>query len=391
MARYAKKITTGEDNALHLSLGVIAMCFPMEEMQKVIDRCGRANKRMRDLPAAVVAYYVIGLSLYPNAGYEAVLGWLLCGMSWLSGTAAKISSKGALSRARTKLGAEPMQQAFEQMAQPLKKQDLPGSYWKGLHLVALDGSTLALQDTDANAEAFKRPSNQNGRGAYPLARFVSLVEVGTHILFASKIGAYTDSEQALAKQVLPSLNKGMLCMADRLFFTPELWQQAQASGAHLLWRVKCGLKLEATTVLPDGSWLAKWSNPYFKTPQTVRVIEYKLKDDPEEIYRLVTTILDPRQASALELARLYPERWEIELSIREGKRILRSGQVTLRSKTPELVKQEFWGLLMAHYVVRKMMAQAAYSQRIDPDLLSFKGAVEILRQNQTASVRSFSP
>lgn len=389
MARHARRIPVGDDNTQHLSMGVMALCFPLADVCRIIAECGRQSKRVRDLPAPVVAYYVIGLSLFPRAGYEAVLGWLLCGMSWLKGATLRVSGKGALSRARTRLGAEPMRRLFCHLARPLTRPDLRGCYWRGMQVVALDGSTLALQDTEENAAEFGHGGNQNGRSAYPLLRFTALVEVGTRLIFAATCGAYRQSEITLAKGVLGELRTGMICLADRFFPSLELWQQARASGAELLWRAKVGLKLKRLQTLPDGSWIAEWGQG--ARAQRIRVVEYRLKQGGAEVYRLFTTLLDPVAAPARELAELYPQRWEIELSVREGKGVLRQGQLTLRSKTPELVRQEFWGLLMAHYIVRKMMAQAALADGRDPDELSFKGGVEIVRQHQTASSGAFSP
>lgn len=391
MARHAKRISTGHDNTQHLSMGVIALCFPLAEVSRIIAECGRASQRVRDLPAPLVAYYVIGLSLFPSAGYQAVLGWLLCGLNWLKGSTLRLSDKAALSRARTKLTAEPMRQIFLQLARPLSKKELPGGYWRNLQVVALDGSTLALQDTAENAEAFGHGGNQNGRSAYPLLRFVALVEVGTRMIFAAAPGAYRQSETALARELLQSLRAGMICLADRLFPSPALWREARATGAHLLWRAKTGLKLKRLRDLPDGSWLAQWGATSASAEALqIRVVEYRLKSG-SETYRLITTILDPAEAPAQELAELYPQRWEIELSIREGKNVLRQGQIVLRSKKAELVRQEFWGLLLAHHIVRKMMAQAALNDGRDPDELSFKSSVEIVRQHQTGPVGAFSP
>jgi Transposase DDE domain len=185
--------------------------------------------------------------------------------------------------------------------------------------------------------------------------------------------------------------------------SPGYTAVAASTGAHLLWRAKIGLQLERIETLTDGSWLARWqpSKRHSKEPlagtehQIVRVIEYKLgKSDGggaagnAEVYRLLTTILDPQMALAEELAELYPQRWEIELTIKESKSILRKGQVTLRSKAEELVEQEFWGLLLAHYMVRKMMAQAAQTQGLDPDELSYQSSVEIIKSTQAGPASS---
>lgn len=393
MARHARSLPVGNENAQHLSTGVIALCFPLHEVQRIIEGCGKASKRVRDLPAAVVAYYVIGMSLFPRVGYESVLRWLLCGLQWLDSSVFRVSGKAALSRARQRLGEEPMRRIFDELARPLEEPELKGGYWKGMHVVAIDGSTLTLQDTPSNDEAFGRSSNQHGKAAYPLARFVALAEVGTHVIFGAELGGYRDSEVALAGKLVDRLKPGMLCLADRLFPGLPLWRQAEKTGAHLLWRTKSGLKLERIRTLSDDSWLAHW-RPTAKQQGpavVVRVVEYRLGQGDGEVYRLLTTLLDPKVAGAAELAGFYPERWQVEVTIKEGKTVLRQSQITLRSKIAPLVRQEFWGLLLAHYIVRKMMALAALERKTDPDELSFTRSVEIIRTSQTGALLSFSP
>jgi hypothetical protein len=395
MPRPAKTLSVGNDNTQHLSLGVIALCFPAVAVQQAIDACGKTSKRVRDLPAAVVAYYVIGLSLFPGAGYESVLRWLLCGLQWLNTGKFRISSKVALSKARQRLGEAPLRLLFDRLAAPFGDSTLKGCWWRKHHVVVLDGSTLALQDTPSNDAHFGRSTNQHGKAAWPLARFVALAEAGTHLIFRAELGRYKDSEIVLAEKVVGGLREGMLCLADRLFPGLALWKKATATGAHMLWRAKVGMKLKADRTLPDGSWLATWKSATRGQKDargvTVRVIEYRLKGGNGETFRLITSLLDPEGAPAHELAALYPQRWEIELAIKEGKQVLRTGQITLRSKMPELVRQEFWGLLLAHYIVRKMMARAALDGDIDPDVLSYQSSVEIIRSSQTGPVLAFSP
>lgn len=395
MARYARTLPVGETRTQHLSMGILALCYPVPLVQQIIERCGCASRRQRDLPAVVVAFYVIALGLFPGTGYQNVLHWLLCGLQWLEAGTFRLSGKGAVSRARQRLGEEPLRLLFEQQAALLAGPRPRGCHWKGFQVVALDGSTLALQDTAANAAAFGRPSNQNGPGAYPMARFVALAEVGTHLVFAARLGRYDDGEVPLARKLMPHLQPGMLCLADRLFPGYELWQQALAQGAHLLWRAKTSLNLERRQDLPDGSWLACWRPARDKKAQSqiVRVIEYRLRgaEGEGEVFRLLTSLLDPAQAAAKELAALYPQRWEIELALKESKSVLRQGQLTLRSKVAALVRQEFWGLLLAHAAVRQMMAQAALESDKDPDEISFKASVEIIRASQASSGLPLSP
>lgn len=399
MGRQAKTLPTGGDNTRHLSAGLMAACFPAINLQRIIEDSGRASKRVRDLPAVVVAYYVIALSLFPAIGYRSVLEWLLGGLRWLDAGHFRVSGKGSLSRARGRLGQEPMRRAFQEMARPLNCKDLPGSYWREFHLVAIDGTTFALQDTVSNEKAFGRSSNQHGSAAYPICRCVVLCEVGTHMVFAAAQGGYGDSEITLAQEVLPHLKPDMLCLADRLFPGYDLWKLAAASGANLLWRAKVSMPITRLETLEDGSWIARWlpKEKEKSEPQgvLVRVIEYRLADaegaEVDAKYRLLTTLLDCRQAPAQELAGLYPERWEVELTIKEAKEVLRGQEITLRSKVAELVRQEFWGLLLAHYLVRRTMALAALDRGRNPDALSFSRSVEIIKSTQAGPVLSFPP
>jgi hypothetical protein len=253
--------------------------------------------------------------------------------------------------------------------------------------VSLDGSTLDVADEKGNDEAFGRPGASRGASAYPQIRFVSLVENGTHILFGSQMADYATSETALARAVLPSLGKGMLCLADRNFFGFQMWNQAAATGADLLWRIKKNARLPREKRLPDGSYLSRiYASEKDQRRGTngvlVRVIDYRLEgvEGAEPIYRLVTTVLDCEPAPAAELAALYHERWEIETAFDELKTHLRGARIILRSKTPDLVRQEFYGLLMAHFAVRGLMHEAALRADEDPDRLSFLHAVRVVRR-----------
>ena len=208
---------------------------------------------------------------------------------------------------------------------------------------------------------------------------------------------YATDERALAEKAIPQLSKGMLCMADRLFPGYKLWQAAAKAGADLLWRTRQNVYLDVEKRLPDGSYL---SRIYASTKDrrkkrngiVVRVIDYRLKNvaDAEPIYRLITTILDFQQAPAQELAALYHERWEIETTLDELKTHLRGAQIVLRSKTPELVQQEFFGLLMAHFAIRGLMHEAALKADADPDRLSFVHSVHVV-QRRMARYGAISP
>ena len=201
------------------------------------------------------------------------------------------------------------------------------------------------------------------------------------------MGKYRTDEITLARDVVPALRKGMLCLADRFFPGYKLWRTAAQTGADLLWRTRQNARLDVDRRLADGSYLSRiYASTSDRRNQrrgiTVRAIDYRLKDvkDAEPIYRLVTTILDPTQAPATELAALYHERWEIETALDELKTHLRGAQIVLRSKTPDLAKQEFWGLLMAHYAIRGLMHEAALKADVDPDRLSFLHSVRVVQR-----------
>jgi len=373
-----------------ITLGILTKRLPVSQVKDVLREQGRESQRQRQLPAHVVVYYVIALALYMEVSTREVLRYLQEGAKWLLGPAAsiKVTGKSGISAARTRLGWEPMKALHDQVVRPMAVRETKGAWYRGWRLATLDGSTLAVRDTQANREAFGKPGASRGQSGFPQLRFVSVVENGTHALFGTALGAYRQGEVTLAEQVVPNLGGGMLCLADRNFFSFDLWNQARATGADLLWRVKKNLVLPCEKRLPDGSY----SSTIYATPKDrrhqrngvrVRVIEYILEgvEEAEPIYRLITTILDHEAAPAPELAALYPERWEIETALDELKTHLRGGaHIVLRSKTPDLVRQEFWGFLLAHFAVRGLMHEAALAADEDPDRLSFTHAVRVIRR-----------
>lgn len=389
MARTLAELPKGSRITDYVSLGVLAKTFPMDKVKSVLMSTGRASIRQRDLPAHVVVYYVIALALYMHSSYREVLRCLLEGIQWLLNPAVriKITGKSGISQARTRLGVEPIRQLHDEVVRPIATKETKGAWYRMWRLVSLDGSTMDVADEGVNEKAFGRPTASRGQSAFPQLRFVSLVENGTHVLFGTQVGDYGTGEVALAKGTFGALKAGMLCLADRYFFGFELWNQAKSSGADLLWRVKKNLLLPVEERLADGSYLSRiYPSQKDRRRQSngvlVRVIEYQLKGVPgaEPIYRLLTTILDPNEAPAEELAALYHERWEIETAFDELKTHLRGSKIVLRSKTPNLVMQEFYGLLMAHFAVRGLMHEAALRAQEDPDRLSFIHAVRVVRR-----------
>jgi len=352
---------------------------------------GRASERERDLPAQVMVYYVLALALYMGSSTREVLRCLLEGLRWLRGAeAVKVAGKSGISQARSRLGEAPLRRLHDEVVRPIATRATKGAWYRRWRLVSLDGSCLDVADTEANRAAFGLPGSSRGESAFPQLRLVALVENGTHVLFGTRLGCYAEGETTLARAALAALRPGMLCLADRQFFGHALWQAAADTGADLLWRVKHNLRLPREAVLADGSYLttvypSDKDRRHRRGGIRVRVVEYRLEGitDAEPLYRVVTTVLDPRRAPAAELAALYHERWEIEVALAELKAGLRGARVVLRSKAPELVRQEVWGLLLAHFAVRGLMHEAALRADEDPDRLSFSHAVRVVRGKVT--------
>ncbi len=376
-----------------VSVGVLTRVFPPGLVDEVIAGAGRTEQRHRVLPARVMAYFSIGMALYSEGSYEDVLAQLTVGLSWASGWQDSYStpSKSAIFQARVRLGSQPLQALFARVAAPIGGDDTPGVWLAGRRLVAVDGTCLDVADTAVNADFFSRPGvNKGEQAAFPQARVVALAECGTHAVFAAQVGAYHQSEAALTRSLLERLSPGMLLLADRGFFSYALWRTAVGTGADLLWRVRtdpAGPKPVHVQDLPDGSWLAhlRRSTPAAarrEDPMLVRVVDYTVADgrDNATTYRLFTTVLDPDEVSAVDLAATYAQRWEIELAFDELKTHQRGPRTVLRSKSPDLVLQEIWGHLCCHFAIRSLMVQAASHSGHDPDRISFVAALRITRQ-----------
>jgi hypothetical protein len=394
MGRTRAELKAGSRITDYISLGVVGKWIPRERVESVLAQTGRASRRQRDLPGHVVVYYVIALALFMQVSYREVLRCLLEGLEWLAGPPGrlKVTGNSGISQARRRVGAEPLERLHDEVVKPIAERRTRGAWYGQWRLVTLDGSTLEVADEAVNREAFGLPGASRGGSAYPQLRFVSLLENGTHVLFASRQGPYATGEITLAREVLKALQPGMLCLADRNYLSYRLWQQAQQTGAALLWRAKTHLRLEMLERYADGSYRSAiyasekdWRKR--RDPLFLRVIEYRLEGlaEAEEFYRLVTT-LSPERAPAAELAAAYHERWEIEGALDELKTHLRGARIVLRSKTPELVKQEFYGLLLAHFAVRGLMHEAALQADEDPDRLSYVHAVRVIRRKLPRAV-----
>ena len=382
-----------------VSVGVLTRTFPPAVVDEVIAAAGRKEQRHRSLPARTMAYFAVGMALHSEGSYEDVLGLLTDGLSWTGPGAepVRLPGKSAISQARERLGFEPLKALFDRVARPLANDETPGSFLAGRRMVAIDGTTFDVADTAANDGFFGRPGVMKGeRSAFPQARVVALAECGTHAMFDAEIGAYTTSELALSKPLIDRLKPGMVLLADRGFTGFALWQQAAATGADLLWRAKTNTNPRQIEVFDDGSWLGELraNNSKLNTEAViVRVVDYRVDDGRDTDagpFRLFSTLIDPDEVTATELAAAYAQRWEIESAFDELKTHQRGPRTVLRSKSPDLVLQEIWGHLCCHFAIRTLMWEAADNARVDPDRVSFVAALRIVRRSLSAA-RDFSP
>jgi len=392
MAERASKVGSTERLGGRLSMGALFQTYPVGKVKAILRAEGKESVRERALPNHVVIYYVLMLAIFMNDSYREVMRRLLEGFRHArrNRDGVKLLGKSGISQARARLGHEPFKRLYEEFVAPVATRKTKGAWYKRWLLVSLDGSTLDVADTPENLKEFGKWETDRGPSAFPKIRLVTLIENGTRVLFGAAFGAHAGennvSEMDLAWQVITSLKQGMLCLADRYYLGYELWKASSATGADLLWRVKNRHVLEPQQQLPDGSYLSKlYPSPYYRQIDRdgiiVRIIEFKFKWQRDtEIYRLITTILDHVEAPAEELAALYHERWEIETALAEVKTEMRGANIVLRSKTPELVRQEFYAFLLAYFSVRGIMHEAALRADEEPDRLSFRHAIKVIRR-----------
>jgi hypothetical protein len=414
--------------------GVLARWVTPELIDEVLAAAGREQRRFRALPARLAVYFVLGLCLYSSLPYADVVRDLAGGLARaLRAAGWRVPSSTALTGARRRLGEKPFELLFWRLCSVLSPGRAPWSHICGLLAVAWDGTTVKAPASSANIAAFGKPGRKargtggqkagtGGKkkaateGAYPQLRLVSLVACGTRALAGAAFGPYTQGERALAAQLLGCLRGGMLLLADAGFYSYQLWKDAAATGAQLLWRMQDGIPLPVLCPLPDGSWLSELNDPAEtrrravrnwkrrasggKLPPdtgplpgriTVRVIAFTLtvtKDDgtvSTEDYRLITTLLDHRAAPAKALAGGYAWRWAIETGYREFKACLRGAGRILRGRTPELARQELWAYLIIYQAIRAVIALAAAGARLDPDRISFTTTLHAIRRTLTAA------
>lgn len=395
MARTKAVLGDGARLTDFLSASLMARVVPPEAVNEVLDAHGRNSQRIRAFPAVAGVYYVMALSLYPEAAYEAVFSAVSQGLAWGAGAPQPAAvGKASISSLRIRIGAQPVAELVRRCCVPMADAAIHAcAFYRGLRLVGIDGSTFELPDELDNDQAFGRPGGRQGRAGYPQARCALLAECATHAILGANLGPYRCGEWELCVPLLDSLKPGMLCLADRGFNGFEHWEQAAATGAELLWRCASTRKLPVEQMLEDGSYLSTIRPSGVSQAQararaiTVRVIDYKLPKlpDAEPHYRLLTTLLDAKAAPAMELAELYHRRWEMEAIYDELKTHLRQSRRVLRSKTAELVRQEFYGWVLMHYAVRWLLHHGAARHRIPHEDLSFTGHLQLFRREQPHS------
>jgi hypothetical protein len=388
-----------------ISASLLARAVPAEDVHAVLNAHGCNSQRMRSFPAVAGVYYCMALSLYPEAAYEEVFAVVAQGLAWAAGEPQpERVAKSSISALRSKIGPQPLADLVVRCCQPLADANThPQAFYKGLRVVAIDGSNFELPDEPENIEQFGYPGSRTGQAGYPQAQCAVLVECATHAILAANIERYRASEWDVCRPLLKRMDASMLCLADRGFNGYGYWREARATGAQLLWRCANNRQLPVKKPLPDGSYLSEIqasrelqrksngkngveatdsTEALWMEPIPVRVIEYAMPGlpDGEPRYRLMTSLLDPELAPASELAALYHERWEVEAVFDELKVHLLQNRRVFRSKKAPLVRQEFYGWVLAHYCVRWLLHQGATHGRIPHSRQSFTAHVQLLRQ-----------
>lgn len=355
---------------------------------------------------------MVALTLFFEDSYEEVARKLVNGLSFLGSWAESwvVPTSSALTQARQRLGAAPMQELFDRVAVPMAGSATRGCWYDGLRVMAVDGIVFELADTPQNRDEFgSLGRTDTGPAPFPQVRLVGLGECGTHAITAARFDACAVQERVLLARLIPDFEPGMLVLADRGFFSYDLWARAAETGADLLWRIKNDLHVDVVAELPDGSYEAILLPRSVKQSRrrrggrcaadheqglTVRMVDYTVPNrgagrDAGRI-RIMTTLLDHTEAPAAELAALYQQRWEFELTLDEIETHQMPRSRQLRSRTPELVRQEIWALLLTHYAVRDFMREAADDIGDDVDTLSFIRAIRVIRR-QVENQAGFSP
>ena len=402
-----------------ISLGVLASSVPRDAVDEAIAVTGKQARRSDGkLPPHVMVYFVMALALFADADYEevatqlteALRAWGCWQDDW------PVPTSGGITQARQRLGSAPLKELFAQVAVPVAEELTRGAFLGRWRLMSLDGFEWDAPDSAENAAAFGYAGSGTDRSAFPKVRVVTVSECASHAVVDAEIGGVAgkgSGEQTLARRLYRRLEPDWLLIADRNFYNWADWCTAADTGAQLLWRVKADLRLPALQILPDGSYRSVLINPKLRgktrtglleaaraghrldpaQARYVRVVEYQVPDragnGTGELIALITTITDPAEAPAAALAEAYHQRWEHETGNNQLKTHLRGPGRILRSKSPDLVRQEIYGYLLTHHAISALICRAATEADIDPDRVKFKRTVRIVRRRVTDP--AFSP
>ncbi|HZN74159.1 MAG TPA: IS4 family transposase [Micromonosporaceae bacterium] len=400
-----------------VSIGVLVSSVPRDVIDVAVAAHGVAAKRSDGkLPAHVVAYLTMGLCLFPEDDYTEVAAKVTGSLSrfgcWDASWTVPTSS--GISQARKRVGASVMADVFEGVAQPVATRSTRGAWLRRWRLLAIDGFDVDLPDTPDNAAEFGYAGSGGNRSAFAKARVVALAECGTHVFVAAEVDAYRVGEKTLAGRLYPRLRRDELLTADRNFYAFDAWSAAVRTGAALLWRAPTQLRLPVVAVLADGTYTSVVTNPKIRggrrdrvveaaragqeldpdDAHLVRVVEYDVPDragnGSGELVVLLSTIVNPADARADELAAAYHDRWEEETANDQVKTHLRGPGRVLRSRLAELARQEIWAWLSVHYAAAALVARAAEAADMDPDRISYTRTLRLVRRTATGTA-AFPP
>jgi hypothetical protein len=419
-----------------VSLGVLVNAVPRDAVDEAVAVCGVREKRSdAKLPAHVITYLTLGLCLFPEDDYEEVATRVTGSLDrWNCWNAAwSVPTASAITQARKRLGRNVFPELFERTCGPVAGEagltaaavalgTARGSFLRRWRLLAIDGFEVDVPDSTENAAEFGYAGSGDNRSAFPKARVVALAECGTHAFVAAQVDAYSVGEKTLAQRLYPRLRADELLTADRGFYSWQAWDTAAATGAALLWRAPTQLGLPVVRVLPDGTYLTALVTPTIRgrrrerllaaaragadlsdinaVPDAfddrglpvihlARVIEYDVPDragnGTGELIVVLSTITDPADARADELAAAYHQRWEEETANDQLKTHLRGPGRVLRSRLPDLVHQEIWAYLIVHHAISALTAKASAAADLDPDSISFAKALRLIRRTATGT------
>lgn len=369
-----------------VSIGLLTSAFPGELVDEVIEKTGTREQRNRSLPARLMVYYVLALALFAEQSYDEVMRLLTRGLGWLCGwsRAWEAPTVPAITKARSRLGEPPLALLFDRVAGPLAGREAAGTYWRDLRPVALDATVVSVPNTAENAASFGRAASA-GKKAPPQVRLAALGECGTGALIGAVFGPLSQGTQCLARELLSVPDSATLLLADRKFFSWELWREAASTGAQLVWQAGPSCALPVIDVLRDGTYLSRLGPPAGTSgePVRVRVIDYEVTAPGEppalRSLTLITTMLDPATAPAGELAALYQHHWQARMIFRSLKPHHHGQGVVLRSKSPDMARQEMWAMLCVYQGIRTLMWRSARGGGAGPGTRPAAGVIHVIR------------